>query len=153
MRLMNIITLHSTDFDILWQHGTIPSSHTLWMFRAVDDENVEHIKYNKGFMFPNANRAYIYGCGGIGFTPSLQHVFSYAKKRTQAFTHIFAVPLPTSYYVVDWKDLPIRDISTNLYIQSVRNGESIGDEFIVSQKQNGNNQIYSPSCVLWLKLV
>lgn len=120
----------------------------LWMFRAVNDEFVSDI-IQHGFMFPSSTKPYVYGCGGIGFTLFIRDAINYATKRNQQdFTHLFACPMPDTYTVVGMIDLPMRNITTNLLITNMINGNTCGAEFIL----HGNeNTYYKPENLVWLK--
>lgn len=137
------------NFQILSDNVEI-GEDMLWMFRAVDDEFVEDVLKN-GFMFPSSKMAYVYGCGGIGFTLYIPHAMNYAKKRNQQkFNHVFACPMPKEYNTVSMIDLPLRHIDTNLLITNMINGDTCGSEFILYGQEH---TYYKPKTLLWLKYI
>jgi hypothetical protein len=154
---MNTIELFDK-FELEWNNKNLSKDiiiktfqNTEWMFRTVDDEKVENIKINKGFIFPPNNKPGIYGLGGIYFGTSYNQILNYSKHKNHLiFKHCFACPILKNYILIENYVYELKKTYNNCdyYLKNVRNSNLLGDEII---KSGFENELYEPFILLWLK--
>lgn len=154
---MNTLDLFE-NFELLWNSNNLTKDtimeifkETKWIFRTVDDEYVDNIKMNKGFIYPSNNKPGIYGLGGIYFGTSYKQIFNYAKHKNHLiFKHCFACPILENCTIIENYLFEINKTFNNsdYYLKNVRNSNLLGDEFI---KYGYENNLYKPFILLWLK--
>lgn len=124
--------------------------HDTFMFRSVDDDRLNEIIENEGFISPSTSTIYMASKGGIYFSSDIPGVIYNMKNKHQQKASFFVCNAPDIYITLDWSyDLMYVVPQYNMLVRNVRYHRLFFDEYVIRHEAH---TYYKPSFLALIEL-